>query len=267
MVAWKSLACAGVNEVGSMELWMGERILRPGIRTSDRTEALIRSKDGGWMAQVFYDWLLTVVDDYGRYDARPKILRTEVFPLLLDVVRDSDVERCLAACATAGLIRLYSVDAKPYLELLDFRQRLRAKHSKWPNPPPSSNDGHCHDNVQTMPTYTTTETSTETETETTTETEAVVPGDDLTLRVKKFIESHRHLPVWSPKEQARCEQAVRLVGWARVEALIDVIRQEKPPPVHPILACVLHRAKEEQQRKSTAKERRKSRDRKFNEDY
>jgi hypothetical protein len=131
---------------------MGERLLRPGIRTSERTAALV--KDGGWMAQVFYDWLLTVVDDYGRYDARPAILRTTVFPLLLDLVREADVSRCLNACEAAGLVRLYTVEGRPYLELLDFRQRLRAKTSKWPAP----DAGHCHDIVVTMPSDTETDT-------------------------------------------------------------------------------------------------------------
>jgi hypothetical protein len=140
---------------------MGERIIRPGIRSSDRTAALIRSK-GGWMAQVFYDWLLTAVDDYGRYDARPAILRTVVFPLLLDLVRETDVQRCLAACEKAGLIRLYVIEGKPLLELFDFRQRLRAKKSKWPAPTTARN---CHDNVMTMPTETETETETETDTD------------------------------------------------------------------------------------------------------
>lgn len=140
---------------------MGERIFRPGIRTSERTANLVRS--GGWMAQVFYDWLITLVDDFGRYDARPKILRVEIFPLLLDLVRESHVERCLAECEKASLIRLYAVDGKPYLELLDFRQRLRAAKSKFPAP---TDAGKCRDNVMTMPTDTETDTDSETEAET-----------------------------------------------------------------------------------------------------
>lgn len=140
---------------------MGERIFRPGIRTSDRTAKLIRS--GGWMAQVFYDWLITLVDDFGRYDARPSILRVEIFPLLLDKVRESDVERCLAECEKAGLIRLYAIKSKPYLELLDFRQRLRAMKSKFPAP---TDAGKCHDNDVTMPSDTETDTDSETDTDT-----------------------------------------------------------------------------------------------------
>lgn len=74
---------------------------------------------------------------------------------------------------------------------------------------------------------------------------AVPIEDDFTLIVKKFIESHRHLGTWNKKDHTRCEEAVRLVGWDRVKMLIEEIRREVPPPRHPILACVLHRAKEE----------------------
>jgi hypothetical protein len=102
---------------------VGDRILRAGIRQSDRTAALIRGP-GGWMAQVFFDWLLTVVDDYGRYDARPAILRGHVFPLLVDDVSGDDIRRCLDACAAPGveLIQVYEVDGKPYLSVREFRR-------------------------------------------------------------------------------------------------------------------------------------------------
>lgn len=118
------------------------------------------------MAQVFYDWLLTVVDDYGRFDARPAILRAEVFPLLLDLVREADVQRCLDSCETAGLVRLYKHDGRPYLEVLDFRQRMRAAKSKYPAP---ESAGHPPDIAMQMPDGRTTmpsESDAETETET-----------------------------------------------------------------------------------------------------
>lgn len=135
---------------------MGERIFRPGIRTSDKTAALIRDREGGWFAQVVYDWLITVVDDYGRYDARPMILKAELFPLLLDLVREADIQRSLLSMQRAGLIRLYGDAHKPLLEMTNWRQRLRAARSKWPSP-----DGKCHDIGVTMPTDTETDTETE----------------------------------------------------------------------------------------------------------
>jgi hypothetical protein len=137
---------------------MGDRILRHGIRTSEKAAANVR--DGGWLAQVFYDWLITAVDDYGRYDARPAILRAEVFPLLLDLVREADVSRCLKSCETAGLIRLYTHDGKPYLELLNFKQRMRAANSRFPDPPAIVT--HTHDNGMSKHTDTDTDTDTDT---------------------------------------------------------------------------------------------------------
>ena len=144
---------------------MGERIIRPGIRTSEAVAENIRK--GGWMSGVMYVWLLTIVDDYGRYDARPAILKSELFPFLQDLVREADVQRSLENMSRSGLVRLYSHDGKPYLEIQKFRQRLRAKRSKWPAPQDAcqshANAGQCHDNVVTMPSDTDTETDTEKE--------------------------------------------------------------------------------------------------------
>lgn len=142
---------------------MGERIIRPGIRTSEAVAENIRK--GGWMSGVIYVFLLTIVDDFGRYDARPAILKSELFPFLQDLVREADVQRSLENMSRAGLVRLYSHDGKPYLEIQKFNQRLRAKRSKWPAPidtcQPHEIAGQCHDNVVTMPTDTDTDTDTE----------------------------------------------------------------------------------------------------------
>ncbi len=171
---------------------MGERLIRPCIRSSDRTAALIRS--GGWMAQVFYDWLLTVVDDFGRYDARPSILRPVVFPLLLELVRESDVSRCLAECEKAGLIRLYSVEGKPFLEVQNFKQRLRASKSRWPEPS-NGTSGICHDIVMTMSTDTDTEAHTEAH------TGAAVAADDF----PPWMKDPAFVQAWSDFEVHRTE--------------------------------------------------------------
>lgn len=110
---------------------MPSRILREGILTSDRVNSLSQG------AELFYRRLMSVVDDYGRFDGRPGLIRVSCFPLRVDDVREADISRWSAECAKAGLIALYAVDGKPYLELQDFNQQVRAK-SKYP--PPS--DGH-----------------------------------------------------------------------------------------------------------------------------
>lgn len=118
---------------------MPNRIIRDGLLTSERFDAL------NWREQCFFTRLLLVVDDYGRYDARGKVLRSILFPLSLDKVSQSDVESCLKSLEAAGLVRLYEVAGKPYLEVLNFRQRVRAKVSKYPSPNGEENDGHMSD--------------------------------------------------------------------------------------------------------------------------
>ena len=108
---------------------MPNRIVREGILTSDRVNSLEPREE------VFYRRLLSIVDDYGRYDARPPILRAQLYPLQLDRTRESDVARGLAACEKASLIRCYEVEGKPYLEVMDFGQKVRTIASKWPHPP------------------------------------------------------------------------------------------------------------------------------------
>lgn len=106
---------------------MPNRILREGILTSERFESL------GWAEEVFYRRLMSVVDDFGRYYAKPALIRASCYPLLLNKVSDSDIEKWLTNCVNAALVRVYpALDGKRYLELLDFRQQVRATASKYP---------------------------------------------------------------------------------------------------------------------------------------
>jgi len=111
------------------EALMPNRILREGILTSERINEL------GWEAEVFYRRLMSVVDDFGRFSAHPSLLRAALFPLKLDTVRDANMERLLASVVQARLVRVYEVAGKRYLELLDFKQQVRAKESKYPQSP------------------------------------------------------------------------------------------------------------------------------------
>jgi len=108
---------------------MPNRVLREGILSSDRINLLDAP------SEVFYRRLMSVVDDFGRFDARPVMLKVSCFPLRVDDVREADISRWIAMCVKAGLIALYAVSGKPYLEMLDFRQSVRAKASKFPDRP------------------------------------------------------------------------------------------------------------------------------------
>lgn len=107
---------------------MPDRIIREGIISSDAVNTL------SWGAEVFYRRLLNKVDDFARYDGRASILRAQLYPLQLDKVTEPDIAKWIAESREAGLVRVYEVEKKPYLEVENFRQRIRAKVSKWPPP-------------------------------------------------------------------------------------------------------------------------------------
>ena len=107
---------------------MPNRYLRESYIESERVNEL------GWPAEAFWTRLLVKVDDFGRTEANPKLLRAKLFPLKLDQVREADVSRLLLECEKAGLIRLYAIDGKRYLQMERWEQG-RASVSKYPEPP------------------------------------------------------------------------------------------------------------------------------------
>lgn len=109
---------------------MPNRILREGILTSPRLAKL------AWPEEVFYRRLHSVVDDFGRYHADYTLLHAACYPRQLNKVSDSDIGKWLHACEVAGLVRVYAADdGESYLEVCDFGQQIRAKKSKFPDPP------------------------------------------------------------------------------------------------------------------------------------
>ena len=107
---------------------MPDRIVRAGILTSDPVNTL------SWPAEVLYRRLHSIVDDYGRYDGRSALLRAHLYPLKIDKVSEADVGKWLTECVTAGLVSLYRVAGRPYVEVTKFGARVRAETSKWPSP-------------------------------------------------------------------------------------------------------------------------------------
>jgi hypothetical protein len=122
---------------------MPSRLLREGILTSERVEQLDPP------SEVFYRRLMSKVDDHGLYDARPTILRTSLYPLRVDRVREADCSRWIAACEKAGLIALYQHDGRPYLRMLDTRWTARSE-PKFPLPTPENS---CKQAQTTVPVF------------------------------------------------------------------------------------------------------------------
>lgn len=107
---------------------MPSRVIRDGILESEAINSL------SWEAELFYRRLMSIVDDFGRYNAHPMLLRSRCYPLQFDRVKDSDIHEWLEACKEVGLITLYSVENKPFLEMCRFNQRTRQQCSKFPGP-------------------------------------------------------------------------------------------------------------------------------------
>ena len=109
---------------------MPNRILKESITTSCEINQL-----SAYEERFFYR-LIVICDDFGRAEARTPILRAKCFPLKLDKVKEKDVEKWLSGLIAAGLVQLYSVNDKLYLQMVtwDKHQHRRAKTSKFPGP-------------------------------------------------------------------------------------------------------------------------------------
>ena len=115
---------------------MPVRLLRESILDSAAVSSLSAH------AEVFYRRLMSVVDDFGRFDGRAAVLRCRLYPLKIDSIREADITRWIAECETAGLIALYEVDSKPYI-LFHKLGPARAKESKFPAPPKAAESGRA----------------------------------------------------------------------------------------------------------------------------
>ena len=109
---------------------MPSRLLREGIIDSEAVNAL------SWGAEVFYRRLMSVVDDFGRFDGRLSLLRSRLYPTCPDRAGDADMRKWISECEKAGLILVYTVESKPFI-LFHKLGQPRAKVSKFPPPPPT----------------------------------------------------------------------------------------------------------------------------------
>ena len=145
---------------------MPTRYLKPGIRDSELIDGLSP------MAEVMFYRLLVTVDDFGRFDARPSMLKSQCFPIK-DKITPKNCQEYLQELVAAGLVLAYTADGKPFLQVLRWDNVPRSKESKFPAP--ADGCAHTYTDVNiprtVLPvTVTVTETETETKTETGTET-------------------------------------------------------------------------------------------------
>ena len=103
---------------------MPTRYLKPGIRDSEGLDAVEPQ------AEILFYRLLVTVDDFGRYDGRPALIRAACYPLK-DFTLDQ-VTGWLGDLTLHGLITLYTVDGKTYLQIEKWDNKPRASESKYP---------------------------------------------------------------------------------------------------------------------------------------
>lgn len=231
---------------------MPNRLLREGILDSDPVNLL------SWPEEVFYRRLMSAVDDFGRFDARTAVLKSRLYPLKSDSVRETDIARWIAACVTAGLISLYSTDGRPYLLFKKFKQHVRAENSKFPPPPPDSDAVHGQCKGTAPAPHVRSESDAESKTNAETETGRVRawfekffeeypkekdpddawaafrelnPGDDLYQRIVAAMRAMAKSEEWL-KEHGRyiptAAKWLREKGWKRVRT--EAVKAAKPPP-------------------------------------
>jgi hypothetical protein len=112
---------------------MASRVLRDEILSSDSLSQV--STD----AELVFIRLILIVDDFGRADARVKLLRARLFPMR-PAFTEQKISRCLcelSECEDPPIV-FYEVDGHPYLYLPGWEKHRgktkRAKNSRLPDP-------------------------------------------------------------------------------------------------------------------------------------
>ena len=112
---------------------MPNRLIKDSFRTSDKIASLTDFEFRLWVS------LIVSVDDAGRGDARPAIIKGNAFPLR-ERVTAKDINDALHGLAAKGCVSLYEVDGKPYFWFPTWaeHQRIRECKPKYPDPPKNS---------------------------------------------------------------------------------------------------------------------------------
>lgn len=112
---------------------MPNRVIKDSIHTSEKVNRMTDFQFRLWVSLIAY------VDDYGRGDARPAVIRGACFPLR-ERLTNKDIDAALTGLAGIGCIGLYEVDGRPYLYFPNWEkhQRIQTKRSRYPAPEEST---------------------------------------------------------------------------------------------------------------------------------
>ena len=107
---------------------MPNRIIKESICTSDNIDQLTPFQENVFIR------LMVNCDDFGRFDARPKILSSRLFPL--KDISPEEMDEALKALISADLVTVYTVGDRPFLFMNTWErhQQKRAAKSKYPSP-------------------------------------------------------------------------------------------------------------------------------------
>jgi hypothetical protein len=89
-------------------------------------------------AECLFWRLITKADDYGRFDADPRVLLAKCFPLRVGRMKADRVAGWLEEMASAGLVDLYRVGDRSYGVLRTWSEHQRQRESKPKYPDPAS---------------------------------------------------------------------------------------------------------------------------------
>lgn len=111
---------------------MPQRFLRPGITNSDRWNKV------SFKAQSLFIRLLTIVDDFGRFDGRPAVICAQCFAVWNemnpgDTITSKEVSTLCEELFEAKLAEFYISDDKQVMQLVQWQERARSEKSKWPD--------------------------------------------------------------------------------------------------------------------------------------
>ena len=104
---------------------MPTRYLKPGICDSDAIDKCTP------LAETLFYRLLVNVDDFGRLDARPVLVKSKCFPLKEELT-SKDMEILLAELVVNGLVIVYQQGERTFLQVQKWDNQPRSKESKCP---------------------------------------------------------------------------------------------------------------------------------------
>lgn len=121
---------------------MPNRIIKESLCESETIAALSDFEFRLWVT------LIVLVDDAGRGDARPAIIKGRGFPLR-SRISERDIKDALHGLAAKGCVSLYEVGGKPYFWFPTWGKHQRLDRAKPKHPAPPDFAADCGDLPQT----------------------------------------------------------------------------------------------------------------------